>query len=37
MTPLTLVALETEAEIDEAPSSEEDWPDVIGDAGDLPM
>jgi len=30
-------AQETEAEIDEAPSSEEDWPDVIGDAGDLPM
>jgi len=30
-------AQETEAEIDESPSSEEDWPDVIGDAGDLPM
>ncbi|MDX6710079.1 MAG: uncharacterized protein QOH96_1095 [Blastocatellia bacterium] len=30
-------AQETEAEIDEAPTSEEDWPDVIGDAGDLPM
>jgi bifunctional DNase/RNase len=30
-------AQETEAEIDEGPTSEEDWPDVIGDAGDLPM
>jgi bifunctional DNase/RNase len=30
-------AQEAEAEIDEGPTSEEDWPDVIGDAGDLPM
>jgi bifunctional DNase/RNase len=28
---------ETEEETEEGPSSEEEWPDVIGDAGDLPM
>jgi len=26
-----------EAEEAEAPSGEEEWPDVIGEAGDLPM
>jgi|SRR5437667_4691524 len=30
-------AEETQVEIDESAASDEDWPDVIGDAGDLPM